>query len=145
MFKNECNCSTTIEASCWKNCRECLERFLLNPYIKETINKTYIPTKDDFISLLHLSIYANKSYYGECTKLLILNGADPNIQTQIKKNTPLHICNSFTKTQLLLEYGADPFIKNYKGKLPKDEINSDSIKELLEEYEHRLLEMKTPE
>jgi ankyrin repeat protein len=51
------------------------------------------------------------------TRELLLAGADPNVQDP-DGNTPLHISREKELTDLLLEYGANPNIRNKAGELP---------------------------
>ena len=61
--------------------------------------------------------------------LLLESGANPNIQGKIKGDTPLHLAayyhdnNKKNKKDIippLLEFGANPYIKNKKGKTSFD-------------------------
>ena len=69
-------------------------------------------------------------------KLLIKNKSDVNAQDAYGQ-TPLHFTTCFkrdTVFKILLENGADPFIKNIDGKIPLDFCESEEIRSLLEKY-----------
>lgn len=138
-----CKCSKSIEESCWKSCELCFKKFL-EKGVKD-INKVYIRYNGDTVSLLYLIVFSDRSYYNECIKLLLVSGANPNIQTLFRKNTPLHISQDCKKTEMLLEYGANPFIRNYENKTPRELSNIRYIKNILEEYEEKYMDIKEPE
>ena len=52
-----------------------------------------------------------------CTSLLLLVGADPNIAAR-DGSTPLHVVGSTSAAKLLLEYGANPLIRDAEGLSP---------------------------
>ena len=67
------------------------------------------------------------SDFFECQKVLLANGADPNLQDDCG-NTALHFILGWGQdkkhkgecSKLLLKYGADPTIKNNKGQTPAE-------------------------
>ena len=78
------------------------------------INKQEISTGNTLL------IYATLNNLKSLVELLLLKGANPNIQNKFG-NTPLHIAfkndNAFI-VNLLFEYGADKKIKNSNGLFP---------------------------
>ncbi|WP_372509340.1 ankyrin repeat domain-containing protein [Leptospira borgpetersenii] len=71
---------------------------------------------------LHIAV--NKSDDPQIVRLLLANGALPNIYDFGRgKNTPLYIAvkhNFVESAKILLEYGADPNIKNGRGESPSE-------------------------
>lgn len=93
-------------------------------------------------SSLHYAVLIN---YFELVKLLLENGADPNIQN-IFKQTPLHHTSKFTNlniVKLLLESGADYTITDLKGKYGLHEfLDKNFENKLIEEF--AILDIKYP-
>ena len=93
---------------------------------KNTQNKLPIEILSDynlrhyFISLWH----AAKEGDLDMTKRLIVNEKqNPNEKTRFEQNTPLHLAvlnNHYLEVRLLLEYNADPSIKNKANCLPDE-------------------------
>ena len=85
---------------------------------KEYFNK--IVNMQEFSTGNTLLIYATQNIFISIVELLLLKGANPNIQNEFG-NTALHIAfsnnNSFI-INLLLENHADQKIKNIKGLFP---------------------------
>lgn len=83
---------------------------------------------------LHIACDNNESL--ECIQILIAAGADVNAQSDYGW-TPLHsACQGNDKqlVQILLEAGADPSIKTYRGILPHQLTDMAEIKDLIENF-----------
>lgn len=113
---------------------------LINSFLKRN-NDINIINYGGF-TLLHYAVLDGDE---ELVKFLLENGANPNIQSNINKNTPLHINSSIgsqkEKTinimRLLLENGANPNIQDEKGWTPLMElvkINRIELIELILQY-----------
>ena len=84
-------------------------------------------------TLLYLT--ARSGFYDTCEALLKV-GAPVNCQ-QVDGSTPLHGASFYGHriiVELLLEYGADPTVKNKWGNTPVDEAGSDDVCELFSRY-----------
>ena len=82
-----------------------------------------------------LYITARSGFYDTCQALL-KEGAPVNCQ-QVDGSTPLHGASFYGHRiiiQLLLEYGADPTIKNKWGNTPVDEATSQDIRDVFSKY-----------
>ena len=89
--------------------------------------------KRDGQTLLH---YASRSKNKELLKRILSLGLDVN-QQDICGWTPLMIAVKFSKkedVEILLEYDADPRIKNNEGKTAWDYAKNEQIKNLLNQY-----------
>ena len=74
----------------------------------------YVSKNQTGVTALHLAVNTGDSYLVEkCLEA----GADPNLQMKICGETPLHRTVKYQArfAQMLLEYGANPNIKNNKG------------------------------
>lgn len=69
-------------------------------------------------NILHLGA---RSYNLELMKLLFKYNGDINKQNNYG-NTPLHQIKNMDMVKFLIEHGADPNIRNYKGKNAREEI-----------------------
>ena len=85
----------------------------------------------------HTVLYlAARSGYHDTTMTLLKEGALVNCQ-QVDGSTPLHGASFYGQkeiVEMLLEYGADPRIKNRFGSTPVDEADNESIKEVFQKY-----------
>ena len=101
-----------------------LQELLKNDHTKiNTLNK-------DGFAPLHIAIIKGNI---EIINLLLLNGANPNILTSLKKQTPLHLAyiNKNSKTdkiiQKLKKFKANENIKDTSNKKPLDYLNQKNI------------------
>ena len=85
----------------------------------------------------HTVLYlAARSGYHDTTLALLKAGAPVNHQ-QVDGSTPLHGASFYDQreiVEMLLEYGANPAIKNRFGNTPAEEARDRSIKEVFEQY-----------
>ena len=82
-----------------------------------------------------LYITARSGFYDTCEALL-KKGAPVNCQ-QVDGSTPLHGASFYGHRiiiELLLEYGADPTVKNKWGNTPVDEASSQDIRDVFSKY-----------
>lgn len=96
----------------------------------ENLNVQY----EDGNTLLHISI--DRRLF-EGVPYLLQKGVNPNIQNY-DGDTPLHIVakmNIDWLVPILLKYGADPYIQNKEGETVLDVASSDSIRDILMNYE----------
>lgn len=96
-------------------CVELLHRYRVSPNTRDALGRTplYVAAKNGSRDLM---------------KLLLDNGA--GIQLGYNEKSPLHaaaISSSLPCAILLLEYGADPSIRNYFGRIPYDCVGSNAI------------------
>ena len=75
----------------------------------------------------------------DIVKILLENGANPNLQENVHGETPLMVATKIGRIdimKILLENGANPLIKDYEGNTPYDEVESiNRIPDL--EYDHQ--------
>ena len=112
---------------------------------KNTQNKLPIEILSDynlrnyFVSLWH----AAKEGDLDMTKRLILNEKqNPNERTRFEQNTPLHLAvlnNHYLEVRLLLEYNADPLIKNKDNCRPDEyaRLMPNNMKEICKKKEEK--------
>ena len=85
----------------------------------------------------HTVLYiAARSGYHDTTLALIKAGAPVNHQ-QVNGSTPLHAASFYGQpdiVEMLLEYGANPAIKNRFGSTPAEEAYDENIKDLFDHY-----------
>ena len=96
----------------------------------------------------HTVLYlAARSGYHDTTLALIKAGAPVNHQ-QVDGSTPLHAASFYGQqeiVEMLLEYGADPAIKNKFGSTPVEEAHDENIKEVFKKFtEDNILKIIVP-
>eukprot|EP01084_Bolivina_argentea_P208208 355072_1 len=81
-------------------------------------------------TFLHFAIYINSNI--EICKYLLSQGANPN-QYDLVDNTPLHLAvlkNNKSIIRLLIQYGADPLIKNENNKLCHELLSNEQQQQI---------------
>lgn len=87
-----------------------LEKYLIQGYNPNVINDFgYAP--------IHHTVSQNNL---EATRTLLIFHSNPNLKSIRQGNSPLHYAKDSAMTKLLLEFGANPFLKNRKGEIAKN-------------------------
>ena len=92
-------------------------------------------TEFEGMTLLHCASHFRNG--GKAAQTLIELGADVNAQTDIERDTPLHIASRVGNAKVimaLLEGGADRDLKNQEGQTSEDVAVSEDIKEMIRNY-----------
>lgn len=97
-------------------------------------NRLHLTLEDEH---QHTVLYlAARSGYHDTTLALIKAGAPVNHQ-QVDGSTPLHAASFYGQSdivKMLLEYGANPALKNRFGSTPAEEAHDEKIKNVFEKY-----------
>ena len=105
-------------------------------YITNLLHGFYInETDDDGYTLLH---HACENQHNEIVKLLLDNGANPNIGDRPFHLTPLHWASEYEDEdmiRLLIYNGANPELKDIHGDKP---INNELTKKIHDEYQSNI-------